>query len=500
MTKVMIYSILMALCFLSCKDITEDQSMGSQRPTDDLFIIQVDDIIKQNIKGASGVNASFLNDSDKHYPRKTSTKDSFKNIGVGSIRYPYGHLADNYLWTVPPYDNTLNGLHPKVASMSLAPAKWEWAIDSNGFFKKDLGFDDYVAMCKELGVEPLIVVNVLSFQYTGGPTLDELIESAAQWVKYANVTKKYGIKYWQLGNEVEHEKGKAQLTKEKYSEIYSRMASAMKKQDPTIKVGTGILSNPVWNRYILSMHFSAHLVDFISCHQYTWGIPLNSLTYEGWKEYKTVYIPNVVSTEKVLSSNPDWKDVEILITETNVTGATWSDGKTANLYKALLFYEMNIEQLSLSHVKYSYFWSSHSPWNGEFSSGMPLENVFTDENDETAMGKMIGFINQYMLPCILNCQIAKGYLRIRATSSENGKYVNVFVLNKGSEMEEVKLSFKGNGKFMPIEKVSFVGKYPEDPHPRNLYLDLEGNVEVSPSFTDIVSPCCLTVFRFEKIL
>ena len=36
------------------------------------------------------------------------------------------------------------------------------------------------------------------------PGRAELLETAREWVRYANVTRKYGIKYWEIGNEVNH--------------------------------------------------------------------------------------------------------------------------------------------------------------------------------------------------------------------------------------------------------------------------------------------------------
>ena len=80
-----------------------------------------------------------------------------------------------------------------------------WAVNpTDGTFLKDLSFDEYVGICKRNGIEPLIVVNAQSYKYTGGPSYETLKISALEWVRYANITKGYGIKYWQIGNEVEH--------------------------------------------------------------------------------------------------------------------------------------------------------------------------------------------------------------------------------------------------------------------------------------------------------
>jgi len=45
-----------------------------------------------------GVVSCWLMDSDIERPRQTSFTNAMKEMGVKYIRFPYGHLADNYLW------------------------------------------------------------------------------------------------------------------------------------------------------------------------------------------------------------------------------------------------------------------------------------------------------------------------------------------------------------------------------------------------------------------
>lgn len=61
--------------------------------------------------GAGGMNLSWCIDSDKERPRKNSNSTMLKEMKCGSLRFPCGHGADNYLWDTPPYGGTLT---PKV--------------------------------------------------------------------------------------------------------------------------------------------------------------------------------------------------------------------------------------------------------------------------------------------------------------------------------------------------------------------------------------------------
>jgi len=105
-----------------------------------------------------------------------------KDMGVKYIRFPYGHLADNYLWDAD--GDWGNSLTPKVATFSQGPANWDWAVNqSSGEFINDMDFDEYISICNEVGAEPMVVVNILSYKYNNGPTYEQLKESAVEWVR-----------------------------------------------------------------------------------------------------------------------------------------------------------------------------------------------------------------------------------------------------------------------------------------------------------------------------
>jgi hypothetical protein len=68
---------------------------------------------------------------------------------------------------------------------------------------------------------------------------------AMEWVKWANKKMGYDVRYWEIGNELggsweagtELPFGKGPLTAEMYTQRYNDMAGAMRKVDPTIKIG-----------------------------------------------------------------------------------------------------------------------------------------------------------------------------------------------------------------------------------------------------------------------
>lgn len=449
-------------------------------------------VVKQNVRGASGANLSWLLDSDKYRPRPRSMQVALSEMGTGALRYPYGHLADNYLWTTPPYEKAVDGLTPRVATMSMTPGQWKWAVNADGTFVNAMDFDEYIALCKAIGAEPLVVVNVLSFRYKNGPSLETLIDAAAEWVKYANVIRKYGVKYWQLGNEVEHTR---EITKDEYVEIFGKMASAMKQADPSIKVGTGVLGQTDWNRRVLQEH--PGLVSFISAHQYTFNQAFAERGYEGWKNQPEALIPNIRKMRKLLNEKPEYADIELMITETGAIGGEWPDKRTNDLYKSLYWFEMNMEELLSPNVKYTFFWSTHSPWNGD-NRDTALENLLTNkDNKSTPTGSIVEIINACLPRQMVKTNCNNPFLRLYAGISVNKEKAAVFVLNKNDKPEPAVLDLSGfdSGNYKR-KKLVFRGDSPGDENPE--IKRFQNEEYVSGRFTEIFAPYSLTVLLYEK--
>lgn len=185
----------------------------------------------------------------------TGTSDLLKNAGVRMIRYPGGSYGDIYHWKT----NTADG----------------------GYVAPDTDFDTFMASVRRIGAQPMIIANY----GTGTP------QEAADWVKYANVTKGYGAKYWTIGNE-NYGNGhygsswEADDHSDKSPTAYANgvvaYADAMKAADPSIKVGA-VLTMPAnwpdalvasgdsasWNQTVLAIAGSK--IDFVDVHWYPGG-------------------------------------------------------------------------------------------------------------------------------------------------------------------------------------------------------------------------------------
>jgi alpha-N-arabinofuranosidase len=204
---------------------------------------------------------------------------------------------------------------------------WEQA----GHVHKYFGTDEFIALCTQLGVEPQICVNM----GTGTP------EEAAQWVEYCNgdvLTKMgalrashgfpepYGVKYWEVGNEMYGPWQAGVCTAEQYAESYLLFAKAMKDKDASIQLfGCGTARDslaPGWNRKVLER--AGWEMDYFTLHIYQGQnfFPIDALTPPEVRFKAITAFPEVARSlfgelETLIQSSDELKHLKIAVTEWN---------------------------------------------------------------------------------------------------------------------------------------------------------------------------------------
>ena len=200
---------------------------------------------------AYGLNSAVW-DSQMNVPQ---VQGLLQQAGVEMLRYPGGSYGDIYNWQ----NNTAPG----------------------GYVAPGTDFDSFMGTVTKIGAQPMLIANY----GTGTPA------EAAAWVRYANITKGYNAKYWEIGNEIygngyygadweaDNHASKSPAT---YASNVLQYASAMKAVDPSIKIGAvvtlpgnwpdsvvGSGDNGDWNRIVLAAAGSA--IDFVIVHWYPNG-------------------------------------------------------------------------------------------------------------------------------------------------------------------------------------------------------------------------------------
>ncbi|MGW4637135.1 cellulose binding domain-containing protein [Sphaerisporangium sp. NPDC004334] len=182
-----------------------------------------------------------------------ASADLLGAAGVQMMRYPGGSYGDGFHWRT----STVSG---------------------GGWVAPGTGFDSFMGTVNAIGAQAILIANYGS----GTP------QEAADWVRYANLTKGYGVKYWEIGNEVfgngyygadwelDYHDAKGPAA---YANNLVQYARAMKAVDPTIKIGA-VVTDPgnwpdgvvatgdaaAWNQTVLSI--AGPYIDFAIVHYY----------------------------------------------------------------------------------------------------------------------------------------------------------------------------------------------------------------------------------------
>ena len=241
----------------------------------------------------------------------SQTSTLLRNASASFVRYPGGSYADIYHWQT----NTAPG----------------------GYVAPNTDFDHYMSMVNSTGAQPIVIANYGS----GTP------QEAADWVRYANVTKGYGVKYWEIGNEVYgnghygadwETDNHSDKSPHAYASNFLQYVSAMKAVDPTIKVGV-VLTTPGywpdgivgsgdtadWNDSVMSVVKNS--ADFGIFHYYPGG------TSEADQLTKPPTLASTVSQFKADMARYATNNPGVFITETN-SGTTPSDTQMQALWAA----------------------------------------------------------------------------------------------------------------------------------------------------------------------
>lgn len=194
--------------------------------------------------------------------------DAIRGLRPPVIRWPGGCFASPYRWK--------DGIGPQHERKPHPILMWE-DKEVNSF-----GTDEYVAMCRAVGAEPLIVVNIGTETWNPKARDNDFLQEVLDWIEYCNGPadspwgkvrarnghpEPYGVKYWEIDNETWH------MGAEAYAAAVKRFAPAMRQADPSIKLaacGSGGHGDEgyglAWNRVVIDE--CADLVDYLSIHHY----------------------------------------------------------------------------------------------------------------------------------------------------------------------------------------------------------------------------------------
>lgn len=188
--------------------------------------------------------------------------DAIEESKPSVLRFPGGCFADCYDWKA--------GVGERDSRPARVNRHWG-GIEENNF-----GTDEFIALCRRLGCEPMICINFGS--------ADE--KEAAEWVEYCNGDSSttygslraknghpepYHVKLWGIGNETWADWEIGNMEAEQYGERYLSFAKAMRAVSPIpldliLCGGDGNNPSQDWNRKVLKK--AGKDAEYIDLHFY----------------------------------------------------------------------------------------------------------------------------------------------------------------------------------------------------------------------------------------
>jgi len=290
------------------------------------------------------------------------TVSDFQDMQVRFLRYPGGSSSDDFHWQT----NTA-------------------AEEGGNAGATD--FDTFAASALSIGAQVVITANY----GTGTP------QEAAAWVTYSNVTKGYGFKYWEVGNECygtwEDDLQPLPHDPVTYATRAVQYIQMMKAADPTIKIGvvadssedsyqngyTHVVTNPVtgsthsgWTPVMLStMKTLGTLPDFLIYHSYAQN-PGSESDSTLLQESELVWPAAATGLRNQLTDylGPSGAAIQLLVTENN--SVSTNPGKQTTSLVNGLFMADSVANLMQTEFNSLVWWDMYNGQSTNYNNSSSL--------------------------------------------------------------------------------------------------------------------------------
>ena len=292
----------------------------------------------------------------------------------------------------------------------------------------DVGVEEFIRLCRAVGSDPLVCVS-----YADGP------QSAGEFVEFCNGSvdtpwgkrraqnghpEPYGVKYWQLGNEI----SSAEVTGKSVD-----FCQSIKKADPTATILTSFPSPELLQRV-------GSYIGYLGPHYYSSDL---------------AWVESEIAGLRELIRNSQYRDtVKLAITEWNIDAGNWGLGRGKLYTLDCALFEARF--LNLLHRSSDIVGiACRSNLVNSFCAG-------TIQTNAAGLYKVPGFhvmklFRDHSKPVPLMISQVPRWLDVTACASEDRQAVTIFIVNTRSEPADVQLDLNLLSKGMKIVVGEVVG-------------------------------------------
>jgi alpha-N-arabinofuranosidase len=219
--------------------------------------------------GSFHIGAVSLMPADNIEGFRAEVIAALKQLRFGVLRFPGGNFVSAYEWRY--------GVGDIDKRPPIFDPVWH-AVQPN-----DVGTDEFLTLCRLLGVDPYITVNAgfgdawsarELVEYTNGAVTTPM----GKWRVANGHMKPYNVKLWGVGNEPWGDYQMGSMSLEQFTLKHNLFAKAMKQVDPTIKLIAGGAMPDVMEGADQSRRINGQYVpDYLSAADWTGQMLLHCL-------------------------------------------------------------------------------------------------------------------------------------------------------------------------------------------------------------------------------
>lgn len=156
---------------------------------------------------------------------RADTLALLKELGATMYRWPGGNFVSGYDWR--------DGIGPRDHRPPRKNPAW------TGVEHNDVGIDEFVDFCREVGAEPIVAVNTgFGDAYSAAQEVEYCNGSAdtigGSWRAGNGHPEPYGVRYWCVGNEMWGAWQHGFMKLRHYTQKHNLVADAMRRVDPNV--------------------------------------------------------------------------------------------------------------------------------------------------------------------------------------------------------------------------------------------------------------------------
>ena len=222
-------------------------------------------------EGDIAVFEASLMPTDNFYGMRYDVIEALRYISPSSIRFPGGCAADHFDWK-----QSLKA--PEFRVPAHGGDKWFLFRDTYNQDCLDIGLNEFMALCKEIGAEPEYTVSLLLSDGEDAADIVEYCNGGAD-TKYGAKREslgfdRFGVKLWYIGNEAYFFGREYQPDGALAAKRTDELIAAMKKADPDIVPVIGLtwgVGFHKWNYDFVEACGSDY--EYVSFHDYIGILP-----------------------------------------------------------------------------------------------------------------------------------------------------------------------------------------------------------------------------------